>query len=170
MSGFLIFTQKFKMNFKKYLFIFSLIVFSSFSKAQITVHPTIFAGYEYQNQSFGELGARFILLKKDDVLYRLSGSALVGSVHHKLAVLPKLQGDILFNFSKNDDIKHSFYFLLGAEATHKYLAPKAGVSLFGIVDFTGGYAFNYGHQLINGKELKGLNFNFSINIPLVVLE
>ncbi|MEN9487263.1 MAG: hypothetical protein RIR56_951, partial [Bacteroidota bacterium] len=43
MSGFLIFTQKFKMNFKKYLFIFSLIVFSSFSKAQITVHPTVFA-------------------------------------------------------------------------------------------------------------------------------
>ena len=170
MSGFLIFTQKFKMNFKKYLFIFSLIVFSSFSKAQITVHPTIFAGYEYQNQSFGELGARFIFLKKDDVLYRISGSALVGLVNSKFTVLPKIQGDALFNFSKNGDIKHSYYFLLGAEATNKYIAPKAGISFFGIVDFTGGYAFNYGRQLINGKELKGLNFNFSINIPLVVLE
>ena len=108
MSGFLIFTQKFKMNFKKYQFIFSLIVFSSFSKAQITVHPTIFAGYEYQNQSFGELGARFIFLKKDDVLYRVSGSALVSLVNSKFTVLPKIQGDALFNFSKNDDIKHSY--------------------------------------------------------------
>lgn len=170
MSGFLIFTQKFKMNFKKYLFIFSLIVFSSFSKAQITVHPTIFAGYKYQNQSFGELGARFIFLKNDDVLYRLSGSALLGSVNGKFAAMPKIQADVLLNFEKGADIQHSYYFLVGAETTNKYFAPKAGISLFGIVDFTGGYAFNYGHQLINGKELKGLNFNFSINIPLVVLE
>ena len=103
-------------------------------------------------------------------MYRLSGSALLGSVNGKFAAMPKIQGDALFNFSKNDDIKHSYYFLLGAEATNKYIAPKAGISLFGIVDFTGGYAFNYGRQLINGKELKGLNFNFSINIPLVVLE
>lgn len=158
------------MNFKRNIFLFSMFVFSSFFKAQITTHPTIFAGYQYQNQSFGEAGVRFVFLKKDDVLYRLSGSALVGSVNSKLVVLPKIQGDLLLNFSKNDDIKHSYYFLLGAEATHKYIAPKAGLSLFGIVDFTGGYAFNYGHQLINGKELKGLNLNFSINIPLVVLE
>ena len=170
MSGFLIFTQKFKMNFKKYLFIFSLIVFSSFSKAQITVHPTVFAGYEYQNQSFGELGARFIFLKNDDVLYRLSGSALLGSVNGKFAAMPKIQADVLLNFEKGADIQHSYYFLVGAETTNKYFAPKAGFSLFGIVDVTGGYAFNYGRQLINGKELKGLNFNFSINIPLVVLE
>ena len=154
---------------KKYLLLLFLLSFY-FSKAQITTHTSVFAGYQYQNQSFGELGTRFIFLKKDDVLYRFSGSALVGSVHHKLAVLPKLQGDVLLNFSKNDDIKHSYYFLLGAEATNKYIAPKAGISFFGIVDFTGGYAFNYGRQLINGKELKLFYFNFSINIPLVVLE
>ena len=114
MSGFLIFTQKFKMNFKKYLFIFSLIVFSSFSKAQITVHPTIFAGYEYQNQSFGELGARFIFLKKDDVLYRLSGSALVGSVHHKLAVNWKKAEEYL-KAGKGRKVKtkyaHNFFYI-----------------------------------------------------------
>ena len=119
MSGFLIFTQKFKMNFKKYLFIFSLIVFSSFSKAQITVHPTVFAGYEYQNQSFGELGARFIFLKNDDVLYRLSGSALLGSVNGKFAAMPKIQADVLLNFEKGADLQHSYYFLVGAETTNK---------------------------------------------------
>lgn len=156
------------MNFKKNILIFSLVLLSSFSKAQVTIHPTIFAGYEYQNQSFGELGARFIFLKKDEMLYRVSASALLGTVNGKFAIMPKIQGDTLFNFNKSDDFKHSYYFLLGAEATDKYIAPKAGISIFGIVDFTGGYAFNYGNQLINGKELKGLQFNISVNIPLVV--
>ena len=154
---------------KKYLLLLFLLSFY-FSKAQITTHTSVFAGYQYQNQSFGEVGARFIFLKKDDVLFRLSGSALVGSVHHKLAILPKLQGDVLLNFSKNDDIKHAYYFLLGAEATNKYIAPKTGISLFGIVDLTAGYAFNYGDKFINGKELKGLNLNFTLNIPLVVFQ
>lgn len=158
------------MNFKKPLFLFLFIIGAHLYRAQYTTHPIIFAGYEYQNQNFGELGARFIFLKKDELLYRISGSALIGSVHNKVAVLPKIQGDILFNFSENDDIRHSYYFLLGAEATNKYIAPKAGVSLFGILDFTGGYAFNYGDKLINGKELQGLNLNISINIPLVVLK
>lgn len=154
---------------KKYFLLLFLLNFY-FSKAQVTTHTAVFAGYEYQSQNFGELGARLIFLKKDDVLYRLSGSALVGSMSSKLVVLPKIQGDILFNFSKTDDVKHSYYFLLGAEATHKYIAPKAGISLFGIIDLTGGYAFNYGNKLLNGKELKGLNLNFSVNIPLVVFQ
>ncbi|MFT3917992.1 hypothetical protein [Cloacibacterium sp.] len=158
------------MNFKKYIFIFSILLFSNFYKAQNTVHPTVFAGYEYQNQSFGELGARFIFLKNDDALYRISGSALLGSVNGKFAALPKIQADVLLNFEKGADIQHSYYFLVGAETTTKFFAPKAGFSLFGIVDVTGGYAFNYGNQFINEKELKGFNFNFTVNIPLVVLE
>lgn len=157
------------MNFKKNIFLFSIILISNFSKAQYASHSMLFAGYEYQNQSFGELGARFLFLKKDAVLYRISGSALLGSVNQKFTILPKIQGDVLFNFEKEADIQHSYYFLLGAEATNKYIVPKAGVSLFGIIDFTGGYAFNYGGKLINGKELKGLNFNISINVPLSAL-
>ncbi len=158
------------MNFKKYILIFSILLFSNFYKAQYTVHSTVFAGYEYQNQSFGELGARFIFLKNDDALYRVSGSALLGSVNGKFAALPKIQVDVLLNFEKGANIRHSYYFLVGAETTTKFFAPKAGFSLFGIVDVTGGYAFNYGNQFINNKELKGFNFNFTVNIPLVVLE
>lgn len=158
------------MDFKKYIFIFSILLFSNFYKAQYTVHPMVFAGYEYQNQCFGELGARFIFLKNDDALYRISGSALLGSVNGKFAALPKIQADVLLNFEKGADIQHSYYFLVGAETTTKFFAPKAGFSLFGIVDVTGGYAFNYGNQFINDKELKGFNFNFTVNIPLVVLE
>ena len=154
---------------KKYFLLLFLLSFY-FSKAQVTTHATVFAGYQYQNQSFGELGARLIFLKKDDVLYRISGSALLGSVNNKMVVLPKVQGDVLFNFSDNTDIKQSYYFLVGAESTSKYIAPKAGISVFGIVDFTAGYAFGYGDQILNGKELKGLNLNFTLNIPLVVFQ
>ena len=154
---------------KKYFLLLFFLSFYFF-KAQVTKHTTVFAGYEYQNQSFGELGAKLIFLKKEDVLYRLSGSALLGSVNNKFVIMPKIQGDILLNFSETDDIKHSYYFLLGAETTNKYIAPKAGISLFGIVDLTAGYAFNYGNKFINGKELNGLNLNFALNIPLVVFQ
>ena len=167
MNGFLIFTEIFKMSFKKYIF---LLCFLSvlFSKAQVTMHSMIYAGYEYQNQSFGEVGARFLFLKNDHTLYRISASGLIGEVNNKIAVIPKVQGDILLNFNEKTTLQHGNYFLLGAEVTNKYVAPKAGISLLGIVDFTGGYAFNFGNKFVNGKELKGVNFNVSINIPLIV--
>ncbi len=154
---------------KKYFLLLFLLNFY-FSKAQVTPHTTVFVGYEYQNQSFGEVGTRFIFLKKDDVLYRLSGSALFGSANRKLLVLPKIQGDFLLNFNKNTTLQHGNYFLIGAEATTVYVAPKIGISILGILDFTGGYAFNYGDKRVNEKKLEGLNFNFSINIPLVVFQ
>lgn len=128
----------------------------------------VFAGYEYQNSNFGEVGVRFLFLKNDDVLYRISGSGLMGVVNDEFAIIPKIQGDILLNFQKNVDIHHAYYFLGGAEITPKYVAPKAGISLFGIIDFTGGYAFQLGDATQNQKVMKGLNLNFAINIPLVV--
>ena len=85
-----------------------------------------------------------------------------------MCIRDRLQGDVLLNFNENTTLQHGNYFLLGAEVTNKYVAPKAGISLLGIVDFTGGYAFNFGNKFVNGKELKGVNFNVSINIPLVV--
>ncbi|HEX7869745.1 MAG TPA: hypothetical protein VF455_06485 [Chryseobacterium sp.] len=134
-------------------------------KAQYTVHKMINVGYVYQNQSFGEVGGKLMFLKNDDVIYRLGASALMGSANSEFAIMPKLQGDILFNFERNVDFYHSYYFLAGAEATNKYVAPKIGVTLFGILDLTGGYAFPLGNSGLNGKELKGLNVNFSLNIP-----
>lgn len=134
-------------------------------KAQYTVHKMINVGYVYQNQSFGEVGGKLMFLKNDDVIYRLGASALMGSANSEFAIMPKLQGDILFNFERNVDFYHSYYFLAGAEATNKYVAPKIGVTLFGILDLTGGYAFPIGNSGLNDKELKGLNVNFSLNIP-----
>lgn len=155
--------------FLKNIFFFSLLFFSFQSKAQFAMHPMVFVGYEYQNQSFGEVGARFLFLEKDDVIYRISASGLLGSSKGKFAAIPKIQGDILLNFERNVDFYHSYYFLGGAEVTTKYIAPKIGVTLFGIIDFTGGYAFPIDKKGINGKELKGLNINFSINIPTVMI-
>ena len=155
---------------KKFVFsIALLLLFFGFSKAQLTVHKLVHVGYVYQNQSFAEVGGRLLFLNNDDFIYRLGVSGMMGSANGKFAILPKIQGDILFNTERNVDLYHSFYFLAGAEATTKYIAPKAGVTLFGLIDFTGGYAFPIDKSGINGKELKGLNFNFTINLPLVML-
>lgn len=142
---------------------------SSFAKAQYTMHKMVSVGYVYQNQSFGEVGGKLLFLKNDDVIYRLGGSALTGSANSKFAIMPKLQADVLLNFEKNVDFYHSYYFLIGAEGTNKYVAPKIGVTLFGILDLTGGYAFPIGDSGINGKQLKGLNVNFTLNIPTVFI-
>ncbi|KMQ65927.1 hypothetical protein ACM39_16035 [Chryseobacterium sp. FH2] len=157
------------MNVRFAIIILLVFFLSTFARAQYTMHKMITVGYTYQNQSFGEVGGKLLFLKNDDVIYRLGGSALMGSANSKFAIMPKLQADILLNFQKNVDFYHSYYFLAGAEGTNKYIAPKIGVSLFGILDLTGGYAFPIGNSGINGKELKGLNVNFTLNIPTVFI-
>ena len=149
---------------------FLLILFANqTAKSQLTMHKLVHVGYVYQNQSFAEFGGRLLFLENDDMIYRLGAAAMLGSANGKFAVLPKIQGDILINFQRNVDLYHSYYFLAGAEATTKYIAPKIGATLFGIIDLTGGYAFPIDKSGINGKELKGLNINFTLNLPLVML-
>lgn len=157
------------MNFRTAVTILSLFLLSTLVKAQYTMHKMITVGYTYQNQSFGEVGGKLLFLKNDDVIYRLGGSALMGSADSKFAIMPKLNADVLLNFQKDVDFYHSYYFLIGAEGTNKYVAPKIGVTLFGMLDLTGGYAFPIGDTRLNGKEMKGLNINFTLNIPTVFI-
>ncbi|WP_288447840.1 hypothetical protein [uncultured Chryseobacterium sp.] len=157
------------MNFRTAAAVLSLFLLSTLAKAQYTMHKMISVGYTYQNQSFGEIGGKLLFLKNDDVIYRLGGSALMGVADSKFAIMPKLQADVLLNFEKNVDFYHSYYFLAGVEGTTKYIAPKIGVTLFGMLDLTGGYAFSIGDTRLNGKEMKGLNINFTLNIPTVFI-
>lgn len=157
------------MNFRTVVAILSVFLLNTMVKAQYTMHKMISVGYTYQNQSFGEIGGKLLFLKNDDVIYRLGGSALMGVADSKFAIMPKLQADVLLNFEKNVDFYHSYYFLAGVEGTTKYIAPKIGVTLFGMLDLTGGYAFPIGDTRLNGKEMKGLNINFTLNIPTVFI-
>lgn len=157
------------MNFRTVIAVLSLFLLSTLVKAQYTMHKMISVGYTYQNQSFGEVGGKLLFLKNDDVIYRLGGSALMGVADSKFAIMPKLQADVLLNFEKNVDFYHSYYFLAGVEGTTKYIAPKIGVTLFGMLDLTGGYAFPIGDARLNGKEMKGLNINFTLNVPTVFI-
>lgn len=142
---------------------------SAFALSQMTMHKLVNVGYVYQNQSFGELGGKLLFLNNDDVVYRLGASALMGSTNGEFAIMPKVQGDILLNFERNVDFFHSYYFLAGAEVTTKYAAPKIGINILGMLDITGGYAFSLDKKGLNGKELKGFNFNFTLNIPTVMI-
>lgn len=155
---------------KRFILLFTFIFISNIANAQLTTYKMLQVGYVYQNQNFAELGGRLLFLKNDNLIYRLGASAMIGSANSKIAVLPKLQGDILLNFEKNVDFNHAYYFLVGVETTSKYFAPKIGASLFGIVDLSGGYAFPFGNETINGKQLKGFNVNFSINLPFILLQ
>ncbi len=157
------------MNVRAAITILLVFFLSLFAKAQYTMHKMINVGYVYQNQNFGEIGGRLLFLKNDDVIYRLGGSALMGSTNSQFAIMPKLQADVLLNFEKNVDFYHSYYFLAGVEGTNKYVAPKIGVSLFGILDLTGGYAFAMGNTGLNGKKMEGININFTLNIPTVFI-
>lgn len=152
------------------VFTLLLLLVGTLGKAQLTMHKMVHAGYVYQNQSFGELGGRLLFLSNDDIIYRVGAAAMMGSVNSDFAVLPKVQGDILLNFERGVDFYHAYYFLGGAEITNKYIAPKIGATLFGIIDLTGGYAFPFDKSGVNGKELKGLNINFTVNIPIVVIK
>ena len=157
------------MKAKQWVLVLFLIFAGNTAKAQLTMHKMVHAGYVYQNQSFGEVGGRLLFLENDDMIFRVGASALLGSANGKFAAMPKVQGDILLNFERNVDFYHSYYFLGGAEVTTKYVAPKIGVTLFGLIDLTGGYAFPIDKKGINGKELKGLNINFTVNIPTVLI-
>ncbi len=139
------------------------------AKAQMTMHKLVHAGYVYQNQSFGEIGGRLLFLENDDMIFRLGAGGLFGATNGKFAAMPKIQGDILINFERNVDFYHSHYFLAGAEVTTKYVAPKIGATLFGLIDLTGGYAFPIDKKGLHGKEMKGLNINFTINVPIVLI-
>ena len=71
MNGFLIFTKIFRMKTLKHIIFFGIFFIGFRGQSQVTFHPTVFAGYEYQNSNFGEVGARFIFLKNDNVCHVL---------------------------------------------------------------------------------------------------
>lgn len=158
------------MNFKYRFFLLVLLFLGVSAKSQFTMHKLVSVGYVYQNQSFGEIGGKLLFLNNDDMLYRIGASAVMGSVNSQLAIMPKIQGDVLLNFEKGVDLYHSYYFLAGAEATTKYIAPKVGFSLFGLMDLAAGYAFSLGGNGLNGKEMIGFNLNFTLNMPIPMLQ
>ena len=147
---------------------FFLLLSMVFVSGQLTMHKLLNVGYNYQTNSFGEIGGKLLFLENDNLVYRVGASALLGSVNNQFAIIPKVQGDLLFNFEPQGkrDFDHSFYYIVGADFTTKYIAPKVGFNIFGILDITGGYGFSIDKSGINGKELKGANVNLSINLPI----
>lgn len=158
------------MNILKILLILFFIgIISKVNAQEWTHHKMLNVGYTYQNHNFGEIGGKVLFLKDDDAIYRFGGGVLLGSVHQKIVAIPKIESALLFNFQKNVDVFHSYYYLAGIEATTKYIAPKMGISLFGIMDFTVGYGFSISKEEGSRKLLKGLNLGMTINIPTTVL-
>lgn len=159
------------MKIFRILFILFFIGINMKSNAQEwTSHQMLNVAYTYQNHHFGELGTKILFLKDDNVLLRAGGGLILGSsTGNKIFFMPKIEGAMLFNFQRKVDIFHSYYYFVGIDVATKYIAPKLGISLFGIMDFTAGYGFSIDKEGIKGKELKGLNLGISFNIPTSVL-
>ena len=149
--------------------IIAILFFGSMAKSQYTAYPMVSTGYYYQSQNFGELGGKVLFIKKDELAFRVGASALMGATHGKFTIIPKIQGDVLFNFRENIDVHQGFYYLVGAESTLHNFTPHIGISVLGVVDFTTGYGFSY-HNHIYNKELKGVKFGVTFNVPLVLFD
>lgn len=146
-----------------------LLIFNLCPAQELTPHKLLSVGYTYQNQSFGEVGGKVILKATDDFLFRIGASGLFGSANGKFVAMPKAQGEVMLNFARNVDFYHSWYAVGGVDVTSKYFAPKAGFTMFGLLDLTAGYAIPWGGATLNGKQMKGLNITVGLNIPTVLI-
>lgn len=137
-------------------------------KKKSNFYPVLSVGYHYQKQSFGEIGAG-LLLPLDDTydrfIFRVGAFAIMGATNSKFAVMPKVKADLLLNLRKEVYLSHAYYYMIGAETTTKSFAPYVGISIFGLLDLTGGYSFAYPKQTLYGKEMNGLRLGVTINIP-----
>lgn len=150
--------------------VLAFLFFFSHPKAQqLTPHKLLSVGYTYQNQSFGEVGGKVILKATDDFLFRVGASGLFGATNGKFMAMPKAQGEVMLNFQRNVDFYHSWWAVGGVDVTNKYIAPKAGFTVLGLLDLTAGYAIPWREATLNGKQLKGLNVTIGLNIPTVLI-
>lgn len=150
-------------------FIVTLFIFSStLFQGQTSHHTMINIGYTYQNQSFAEVGGKILLLKKDHILYRFGGAALLGSTDHHFAIMPKIQADVLYSFKENTGLSQGYYYILGVESTNKYFSPHLGLNILGVLDFTTGYTIAYPQKNLFNKTLEGIHFGIILNIPLSI--
>lgn len=141
------------------------------SRAQkFTAHKKLTAGYTYHQHHFLELGAKVLLLSNDDIMYRFGVSGLLGMQRNDVLVIPKLQTEILFNFQRNVDIYHAYYFSVGTDVTTEYIAPKVGATLLGVLDVHIGYGFPLGKGLLYTQRFEGTTVGLSLNIPWVMLK
>lgn len=133
-----------------------------------TAHFLANTGYvHHKNFHAGELGARVLFLRQDNIMYRLGISALMGKYSTGFTVMPKGSADILLNFQKGRDLSHSHYYILGVEATNHFITPKIGAALLGILEVNAGYMMPYEKNL---SRPEGITVHVGVSIPLVVFE
>ncbi len=151
------------------LILICLFAFCAPYKAQLSSHYLVNAGYSYYNHHFADIGGKLLLLENDEVIFRAGLGVMLGSSEKKFLALPKASADILFNFKDINTVKHGYYYLAGLDLSTKNIAPKVGISILGLVDFTVGYSFPIG-TLSSQKALRGFSSGLSISVPIVMVK
>lgn len=131
--------------------------------SQYTQHQIIQVGYKYKNFSQLDLGYKFLFLKNDNYLYRMGVNLDLGYCQKQINVDPFFSGDFLFNFSQPQSLEKPSYYLLGAEIGMNDITPKAGISLFGIIDLGVLHSISF-----NNKTTSSWGVFLTINTPIQV--
>lgn len=155
-----------KKFFKITAFIFSLFAFVP--KVESQVYPVAYAGFEHQNQGFANIGGR-LLIEGNIAAYRVGAGVLMGATKSKFSLIPKIDADIILNSGVRNHSATPTGILIGGEATNYFIAPRAGLTFFGLLDLTAGYGFNYKDKSFRGRTFEGPNLNASLNIPLQLI-
>ena len=89
---------------KKIFAIIALVLGLQVSFAQLSRYEFASLGYQYQNQSFVEVGGKLVFFHgNDDLLYRIGASALLGSVNILIILIISLA---LLNLLLNTSLRN----------------------------------------------------------------
>lgn len=139
---------------------FVFILTASFAQ-RTTPHGWIWGlalGYQYQTAGFLKTSGWGLFAPNDTQVIRLDAGANFTWRGRGTTVMP----EVGFTYYLSDKAVWPF---LKAEATPHTLTPKAGVSLFSIVDIGIGYGFDV-HTRKKLGPIEGITFSIDLKMPL----
>lgn len=149
------------MQFKKIITFFVLSL-SNFSFAQGGDNLYGFSlGYANQSGNFGKIGAFYTFDFNNSTAIKIDANANMAYMRDDFQIIPEIG---ITGYITSLTLFDIFPFV-ETEFTPYTFTPKAGFSIFTMVDFGFGYGIKL-HEKDNFKPIKGFQLSLGINIPL----
>ena len=149
------------MQLKKIITFFVLSL-STFSFAQREDNLYGFSlGYANQSGHFGKIGAFYIFDSSSSIATKIDINANMAYMRDDFQIIPEIG---ITGYITSFTLLDIFPFV-ETEFTPYTFTPKAGFSIFTMIDFGFGYGIKL-HEKDNFKPIKGFQFSVGINIPL----
>jgi hypothetical protein len=148
--------------FMKLFFLSPLLFVSMLCQSQSFLENTFAeAGYTYFNGNLIKLGAKHII-KETPISLGIYG--YLGNYNNKTILIPEANATVYIG--GNDFMKASRGFLPFARVglSPKTVTPEIGISLFTLIEISGGYGIKTNNTTLYNPE--GLRLNFAVAFPL----